>query len=238
MYYAYADATEPSALRDDLVVLPHNDPEAMARGFATNGYAVIGNGYSVLVDAVYADCMPGILALNGAGHKPVALVITHRHVIGQAETLVQLVLDHHIPVFLHPCDASHKEARRWTGMQFEDPTNNSLLAGCGLEVMHMPGHTEGHIMLYSSASGGMVITGDCAVGPTANQAQNGEWPVVRPPVFFSDDDAELRRGWQLFSRRITTLAPYRGAPLVNKPAEIGEALMSLRRAETTDLVQV
>ena len=220
-------------LREDLILLPHHEGAALEHGLVTNCYAALCGPHAILVDAVFADSLPAIHALAQAGHTPTALVLTHRHVVPQAETLPEIVRQYQIPVFLHPNDAAHPQARRWRDLRYADPTDSPLLAECGLQALLFAGHTEGHIMLYREAAGGLLLTGDCAVGPKLREAEEDDWTMTRPPLSFNVNDTALRNAWIAFQRPVAALCPYHGLPVVDRADAIVNALESLRREQPT-----
>ncbi|KAK9804865.1 hypothetical protein WJX72_009023 [[Myrmecia] bisecta] len=79
-----------------------------------------------------------------------------------------------------------------------------------LEVSHFPGHTEGHVMIYLKDHGGVVITGDCAVGSTLPQEEKGIESITRPPPKFNFNDELLRTNWANFDTPIQGFAAYHG----------------------------
>ncbi len=132
------------ALRPDLVLLRHRDAQVGALGLSTNAYAVLGPRGAVLVDAVFADTVPDAAAVAAWGVPPVALVLTHRHLVPQADDLDGIARRLRVPIFLHPVDAAHPQAGR--GRVYHDPTDSAVIAAAGVEVVPFPGHTEGHVV--------------------------------------------------------------------------------------------
>ena len=61
-----------------------------------------------------------------------------------------------------------------------------------LEARFFPGHTEGHIVNYWDQHGGVLFTGDAAMGTTIEQDQNGTEHFVRPPIRMTVNDDALR----------------------------------------------
>ena len=236
---AVTDPT-PRRLPGDVVLLPHVEPFAAAHGMAANAYALLHAGGAVLVDAPFADLLPALAALADAGHPPAALVLTHRHVAAQADALADVLrAAGGIPVYLHPADAAHPQgaaaARRW-GVRFADPlAEPGLAAGAAwdAEVLAFPGHTAGHVALYRAAAGGVLVTGDAAMGPSVAEAAAGRAGVVRPPVTLSEDDGAIRRAWERFDRPLAVIAPYHGQPLAGPPAALERARVVLRRVAGT-----
>jgi glyoxylase-like metal-dependent hydrolase (beta-lactamase superfamily II) len=149
------------ALRPDLVWLRHREAQVEALGLSTNAYAVLGPRGAVLVDAVFADTVPDAAAVAAWGVPPVALVLTHRHLVPQADDLDGIARRLRVPIFLHPADAAHPQAGR--GRVYHDPTDSAVIAAAGVEVVPFPGHTEGHVALYLAAEGGALLAGDAAM---------------------------------------------------------------------------
>ena len=223
-------------LRADFVRLPHVEPYAAAHGMAANAYAFLHPDGAVLVDAPFRDLAPALRGLRDRGHRPAALVLTHRHVAAQADAFVEVVEEFGVPVFLHPLDAAHPQGRaaaRAARVVFGDPTTSRLLADLGVEVLFFPGHTEGHVTLYRADGGGVLAAGDAAMGASADDVAAGRSGLVRAPVGLSVDDARTRAGWAAFDRPLSTVGPYHGAPIVKQPDVARLALASLRRMKAS-----
>lgn len=104
------------------------------------------------------------------GRIPQAIWITHAHVdhIGGVAALKR---KWNVPVFLHPLDeplyrVGGRQAQLY-GIPYEDPPppdqwfadgQTIELGKLRLEVMHVPGHAPGHVILYGH---GNAIVGDC-----------------------------------------------------------------------------
>lgn len=219
-------------LTENLLLLPHYEPMTARIGMPTNCYALVCGAQIILVDAVFADVLPLVEALADAGNKIAALVLSHRHLVPQAEVLPEIVSRFEVPVFLHPLDAAHPQARRWRDLQYADPMSSKLFIDCGIEVKHFPGHTEGSVILLQN-NGATVIAGDSAMGATIGKAATGGGTMTRPPVSFNVNDNEMRRNWTTFDLPATIIAPYHGLSVVNDLEEITKALRSLRKSEPT-----
>ena len=223
--------TSSQTLRCDLVLLPHRDAQVEAAGLSTNAYAVLGTHGAVLVDAVFADTLPDAAMLATWGVPPVALVLTHRHLVPQADDLDAIARRLDVPIFLHPADAAHPQAGR--GRAYQDPTDSPFLAEAGIEVVAFPGHTAGHVTLYLAAEGGALLAGDAAMSVPDPDAPPDGRTLVRPPAAFNVDDGQLRAGWLAFARPLATVAPLHGAPLVQRPDAVATARADLTRHEPT-----
>ena len=231
---AAMDIFAPRRLRDDLFVLPHREEEVAARGIPANTYALQVGDSLILLDVVFNDALLSLRTFITARVYPAALVLTHRHVVAQEEVLTAVVKEFGIPVFLDPVEACHPQVTRVSKLAFEDPAKSALLAELGIDVLPMPGHTEGHIMLYRSEGNGLLLAGDCAVGPSAGEVERGSWPLVRPPLSFNIDDEQLRRGWERFSLPVTTLGRTTGflSAMILNTSKLGFNLWRTRQQKT------
>jgi len=111
----------------------------------------------VIVDP--GDATPVIAAITAQSLKPVAILITHHHwdhVGGIEELLARWPM----PVYGPACETiSHVSQPLAEG----DPVHIEALAA-DFQVLHVPGHTAGHIAYYHPASNidghGMIFVGD------------------------------------------------------------------------------
>ena len=69
-------------LRPDIVLIEYSDPGAEEIHLSTNTYALLKAGQMLLVDTNVSPLLPYVRQLSDDGFSPSALVITHRHVIG------------------------------------------------------------------------------------------------------------------------------------------------------------
>ncbi|HYW30904.1 MAG TPA: hypothetical protein VE869_05300 [Gemmatimonas sp.] len=219
-------------LRPGLVRLRHAEPHAEAAGMATNAYAVLAPGRALLVDAGFLDLMPAIAAFAADGFAPSALVFTHRHVVAQSDAIDALATAYQVPFLLLPRESAHPQAQQ-SGLQFDDPAGHEALTAVGMEALPFPGHTAGHLVLYGTSGGGVLLAGDCAMGALRAEAAAGMASLVRPPEGLTVDDRELRQQWVAFDRPVATICPFHGEPLVDDVDAVFHALESLRTATPT-----
>ena len=228
---------EPHTLYDDLILLPHDEPFARRNGRSANCYALLGEAQSVLVDGGFADLLPAARDLADRGYPPTAILLTHRHVAAQGDAFGTFVRQFRTTLLLHPVEAQHPQARQ-TGHRFEDPMTPDILQHFGLgdaEVLFFPGHTEGHIMVYRRSHGGVLLTGDCAMGPRFDRAQDADEGavLVRPPLQLMVDDEQLRRNWEAFDRPVATVGPYHGGLFVDQADTMAEVMVPLKQERAT-----
>lgn len=129
-----------------------------------------------------------IAEVESAGGAVEAIWITHAHVdhIGAVATVKRRW---NVPVYLHPLDqplyrVGGRQAQLY-GVPYEEPPapdrefaegQKLQLGELSLDVMHVPGHSPGHVVIYG---GGHALVGDClfagSVGrtdlPYSNPAQ-------------------------------------------------------------------
>jgi glyoxylase-like metal-dependent hydrolase (beta-lactamase superfamily II) len=219
----------------DVVLLEHADRGGAPFGLPTNAYALIAGDEALVVDAAFDYLMPALRELAEAGHCPVGMLLTHRHLAGNGDQA--LFAEFHetfdAPVMLHPLDAAHPQGSA-AGVELTDPAASPLPEAFELEVIHFPGQTEGSVMLYR-ARDGLLVAGDSAMGTTIAQAQEGVRRLVRPPQRTSVDDAQLRACWEAFERDVHHVAPLHGKPQFGQP-DLEELMRPLvREAPTADM---
>ena len=220
-------------LRPDIVLIEYSDAGAEEAHLSTITYALLGASRMLLVDTNVSSLLPFVRQLSDDGYSPGALVLSHRHVVGLGDAIGDISTEFKIPVLLHPIDASHQQALA-SGIQFENPVGHPVLGEFGFEAGPFHGQTAGSIVLYSTKHGGLLLTGDSAMGTTTDQAKAGLERLVRPPIETSVDDAELRRQWLAFHRSVVTVLPFHGNGYVDRPAaDLASIMRPLVRSEPT-----
>ena len=220
-------------LRPDIVLIEYSDASAEEFHLSTNTYALLNAGRMLLLDTNVSSLLPFVRQLSDDGYSPAALVLSHRHVVGLGDAIGDLSAEFKIPVLLHPIDAGHEQAMD-SGIQFENPVDHPIFREFGFEALLFPGQTAGSIVLYTAKDGGILLTGDSAMGTTANQAKAGLERLVRPPIETSVDDAKLREQWLAFDRPVATVLPFHGTGYIDRRAEdIASIIRPLVRPERT-----
>jgi len=176
----------------------------------------VGNGEVFLIDAGYAtpesiDCILG--AWGELGRPPIkAILITHAH-LDHTGGLVAIERETGAPVWTHRLEAE------FFGEMFPQERVDRIIddgdeieaGGVNLKVLHMPGHTSGHLCFFDP-SGGHLLTGDLVVGSS--------YAVIVPPRGdMIEYMASLRRMEQMPIKKIL---PGHGPPVDNPTAKIEE----------------
>jgi glyoxylase-like metal-dependent hydrolase (beta-lactamase superfamily II) len=220
-------------LRPDIVLIEYSDSGAEEAHLSTNTYALLNAGRMLLLDTNVSSLLPYVRQLSDNGYSPTALVLSHRHVVGLGDAIGGLSTEFKIPVLLHPIDADHEQAVA-SGIQFENPVGHPILGEFGFEALLFPGQTAGSIVLHTTKHGGLLLTGDSAMGTTADQAKAGLERLVRPPIETSVDDAELREQWLAFDRPVATVLPFHGTGYIDRQAnDLVSIMRPLVRPEPT-----
>jgi glyoxylase-like metal-dependent hydrolase (beta-lactamase superfamily II) len=220
-------------LLPDIALIESSDAGAEEAHLSTNTYALLNSGRMLLLDTNLSTLLPFVRQLSDNGYSPSALVLSHRHVVGLGDAIGDLSTEFKIPVLLHPIDASHQQALV-SGIQFENPIGHPILGEFGFEALLFPGQTAGSLVLYTAKHGGVLLTGDSAMGTTADQAKAGLERMVRPPIETSVDDAELREQWLAFDRPIATVLPFHRTGYIDRrAADIDSIMHPLMRPEPT-----
>jgi hydroxyacylglutathione hydrolase len=151
---------------------PLNIQTFTSRLFGQNAYLVgcAETGEQMAIDpggeaAAMAD------AIGAGGGSLQAIVLTHAH-MDHIEGVAELVRRMPAPIHLHPADrrlydAAAQQAEMF-GHRIEPPPPPDReispgdpleLGACRFEVRHVPGHSPGHVLLYSEAAG-VAFVGD------------------------------------------------------------------------------
>lgn len=141
-------------------------------GFGENGYIVrcAASGEVAVIDP--GNRVEGIVEwLEHEGAAPVGILLTHAH-LDHIEGVATLKRAADAPIWLHAADRPLYEAAAQQaamfGMRVQElpPPDRAWnhgdayrLGDCNLEVRHVPGHSPGHVILYS-AEAGVAFVGD------------------------------------------------------------------------------
>ena len=170
-----------------------------------NSYAILRDGVSVLFDAPFTWVMDGVHRLADDGHPPLACALSHRDLVSSGDAFDTLRSEFGASILLHPDDQATDKAKVG-GVAWDDPTTGqgaAMLADAGLELIHVPGHSPGSVMLYLADEGGILLAGDSAVGPGPEQSDRT--PRLERPIK-ADEDPRFLDTWQKTVERLPLAA--------------------------------
>ena len=199
----YADRTQP--LIGPVVMLPQAGSATGGSKRPLNSYAVLRDGYSVLFDAPFSWVVDGVQRLADDGHPPLACVLSHRDLAASGDAFADLASEFGVSILLHPDDQATVAAKE-ADVAWGDPTTGqgaAILADADLELIHIPGHSPGSVMLYLADDGGVVLAGDSAVGPGPEQAD--QTPRLQRPIK-ADEDPRFIETWRRTISRLPIAA--------------------------------
>ena len=180
-----------------------------------------------LIDAVRNESIFPVDKFRESGFRVKGIFITHKHIVEQAYGKLDKIAEDFddAPIFMDTKDAG--EFSEFVHSPYE---KHDALSASKISVIAMPGHTEGSICIYHPANGGMVFTGDAAVG---SPFEEDDYYFERPP---NNDkkDQQLRQRWEKFNVPVKHILPLHGKPEFNLSEErLNEILENLRKNEKT-----
>ncbi len=188
-----------------------------------NSYAIEIAGHTgpetVLFDAPFGWVMDALDRLHRT--SPIAAhVLSHRDVAASADSFETQVERFAAPFLLHPADQAEPGPSRLS-VPLGDPRQSDVLARAGIEIIHMPGHSPGSVMLHLPAHR-ILLAGDCAVGPGPEQEPDP--PRLERPKMGEDEDVIFCDAFAQLIDRLPSLAavlPLHGAWYLR--SELGDA---------------
>jgi glyoxylase-like metal-dependent hydrolase (beta-lactamase superfamily II) len=208
-------ASETQAVIGPVRLLRQHGARTGPTGRPPNSYAVLLDGRSILFDAPFSWCLPDLDALAADGCPPEVMILSHAHLVAQGDAFEQLIAARRLPIVLHPADRGPDAAAVLRGAFLG---LHDVAMPDGARLMHLPGHTPGSIMLYLPMEGGIVLTGDCAVGPAP-----GEAGPLRRPRLPREVYPGFAQAWMTFvhTTPVSAVLPLHGAPLLRTAAGDG-----------------
>ncbi|WP_157961810.1 MBL fold metallo-hydrolase [Acuticoccus kandeliae] len=220
------------ALFDDILWLPQAGAKTGPSGRPPNAYAILGRDGSIMIDAVYSWNMDAVDQIAHAGLPPTAFVLTHVDVAAQGDGFATIRERYGCPILLHPADVARPVSAK-AGVAFMDPMNDTALRNAGIDVLHMPFHTPGSIMLHMTKNRGVIFAGDSAVGPGPRQVPTP--PRLERPVVGEGEDEAFQEAWRaiLAQRLVSSILPLHGTPYVDR-SDFGDITQSLTSGVAMD----
>jgi glyoxylase-like metal-dependent hydrolase (beta-lactamase superfamily II) len=215
----------------NLYQIKHSDLGGVRAGMATNTYILTANGKALIIDAAFDYLLEPIKEVLGTSLSAVGFLYSHSHVVANSNFFSGFRAAFKVPFFLHPLDQAVLGATS-AGL-FENPVDHPLLTDFDIELKLFAGHTKGSVIIYQEANGGLIITGDSAMGATDAQALQGVERLLRVPSQLSNSDAAIRKNWLGFNLPVSHVAPYHGVAYFNKKETMPQIMQLLTRETVT-----
>lgn len=212
----YSDRTQP--VIGPVVRLPQRGASSGGSHRPLNSYAILGEQSSILFDAPFTWVLDGVRALASEGHPPTALVLSHGDLLTSGDAFDLIIEEFSVPVLMHPAD-DRADLARHSARPFENPVEHPLLLSENIEVIHLPGHSSGSVMLYLHDEGGILLAGDSAVGPGPDRDPNP--PRLQRPKMFDVADFSERMQVAVARYPLAAVLPLHGAPY--RRSDLGDA---------------
>lgn len=220
-------------IKKNVYKLPQDGSPSGGTKRPLNSYAVVKDDSVLLFDAAYSWALDGISRL---GKKPEAFYFSHRDTVVNSDLEMKDLEHFGAPLYLHPQDAAHRETQ-FSDFQLEDPTIRRIHEAFGFEMILLPGHTDGSIMLFREEDG-LLLAGDCLITPGPEQDVR-PYKVDRPRMDQSQA-CQFREFWKIFCRdyRVNYILPLHGAVYVREilGAQFDVALANAWTGEKNGLV--
>lgn len=181
-----------------------DSPDRIVEGLAALGHAP-GDVRKIIVTHKHIDHAGGLAAVKAATKAPALMHGTDAALVRRGVAM--------LPVRPSPGLFSRLMAasmRFFTAdlepadIEEEVADGDRLSLAGGIEVIHTPGHSAGHISLYLPRDGGVLIVGDAAVNLMG----------LRYPPIFEDLDAGVASAQRLASLQFETAVFMHGQPLI------------------------
>ncbi|MGF1551698.1 MAG: MBL fold metallo-hydrolase [Paracoccaceae bacterium] len=204
----YAETTQP--LTEHIALLAQKGSPSGGTGRPLNGWLLRLDNEAIAFDAG----LPAHLdALDGLDVPLKAIVLSHADVAAQAEAVHDLAEAHGCAVFLHEADIADRrlDGRRERFSPVQGlPVAVASFDRLRLELVEIPGHSPGSVMLYDPREGGALLTGDSAVTP--GPEQDAEPERIEYPRMDDEAFAVFAARWRalLGTTRIAHVLPLHG----------------------------
>ncbi|MGB5981702.1 MAG: MBL fold metallo-hydrolase [Nonlabens sp.] len=169
-----------------------------------NAYVIKGKNSKnlVLIDAVKREHRDELLRFRESGHNILAIILTSSDLVGQAYTeLSDIARELNTQIYIHPMDSAMTHTVDITGY-------HNFLQEFDLTVFHMPGYTNGSIVIHSGATQAL-FTGNSAVG---SPYERNDYFLNRPILDDQEDDMVLQESWKSICVDFEHILPSRGKP--------------------------
>jgi glyoxylase-like metal-dependent hydrolase (beta-lactamase superfamily II) len=208
---------EPQPITGRVTMLPQAGSVSGGSNRPLNSYAIRVADSTILFDAPVSWVMDALRRVHA--EAPIrAHVLSHRDLARSGDAFEAQRDAFGMPFLMHPADQAEGAPAKLS-MPLEDPRSHPALKG--IEVIEMPGHSPGSVMLHLPDER-VLLAGDCAVGAGPDQDANA--PRLQRPIMGDDDAATFRDAMErLFDRlpALDAVLPLHGAWCLR--AELGDA---------------
>ncbi|QCW99455.1 hypothetical protein FGM00_04770 [Aggregatimonas sangjinii] len=159
----------------------------------------------LLIDAVRDESVQSLKNWMANGYSISGVFLTHRDLLGQAYAPLHEISEDlgNAPIFIHPDDTPKN-----SNALFDITCAIDIFTDFNVQVHHSPGHTPGSVVIYAEMNGGILFTGDSAVGSPYEEEQ---YYFERPPNN-EENDERLRGFWENVEQRFKHILPLHGKP--------------------------
>lgn len=160
----------------------------------------------ILIDAVRPENKEALQGFLSKGYTISAILLTHGDLLAQAYASMEQIKKDvgGAPIFIHPLDM-HSQSK-----SLKDITaKHQVFKHFDLDVFHFPGHSGGSVVIRSGINGGMIFTGDSAIGSPYEQ---DDYSFVRPVIQEHTKDFALAEAWKGFAADFEHFLPQHGKP--------------------------
>lgn len=187
------------------------------RGF-DQAYAIIKGKEVLLIDAVEETYREATSYLLKNGYSIKAILITGKGVLEDAYANLQILAEDSggAEIYMHPEISSQDFATR------ELTGKDQLLNSFELEAYVLPGK-EGQVVLYSTQHGGILFTGDSALG---SDYGSDEFLFTRGREKNEKAAFKVEEFWKNWKREFTYLFPRKGKPALQVDPQTRTTLLA------------
>lgn len=185
-------------------------------GGFNQGYAIrhLNQKDIILIDVVEKATREAVKKWVNDGYTIRAIFISNTSVFKNAYADLKTISEDAggAPIYAHPMTTIKEDFR------IKDITSNKdeVFKNFGLTIYNLPGNGGGSVLIYSDINGGMLFTGEDALGSPYDSDLN---EFTRPKMKSKNDEFGLAESWGAFEKPFTYLFPLRGKPGFNLEEE-------------------
>lgn len=160
----------------------------------------------VLIDAVLPENKKALQGFLKKGYKISAVLLTSGEVLEKSYAPIEQIKKDlkGAPVFIHPLDMQGQEK------ELKDITSKpQVFKHFDISIYPFPGGTGGSVLIRSGLNGGMLFTGDSAIG---SPYEDDSYSFERPSLNDETEDFGLAESWKNFEDDFEHFLPRHGKP--------------------------